>query len=167
MARNLIHIEMLGGFAVKVRGRELAIGRKVPRRPLDLLKYLAVHAGRQVPEGEVAGALWPDREPLAAGRSLAVTLHRLRRLLGFPDVILRRDGRIGVDAKSVWCDAATFERLLAEAGRCAERRRRIGLLAGALDLYRGEFLAGETRAPWVLPIRARLHEDYLLACRQA
>jgi DNA-binding SARP family transcriptional activator len=167
MARVRVRIEMLGGFAVRVGGRELALGRKVPRRPLDLLRYLAVHAGRQLPEGEVAGALWPGRAPAAAIRALAVTLHRLRRLLGVPEAILRREGRIGVDPRTMWCDCAAFERLLAEAARCGERRRRMALTAGALELYRGEFLAGETRAAWVLPVRARLHESYVLACRDA
>jgi DNA-binding SARP family transcriptional activator len=72
-----------------------------------------------------------------------------------------------VDPRWVWCDCAAFERLLAEAVRCGERRRRIALTAAALELYRGEFLAGETRAAWVIPIRARLHESYVLACREA
>jgi DNA-binding SARP family transcriptional activator len=165
MARVQVRIETLGGFSVRVAGGALPLGRKLPRRPLDLLKYLAVHAGRQLPEGEVTGALWPDREPLAAARSLAVTLHRLRRLLGIPEAIVRRGGWIGVDPGSVWCDAPTFERLLDDAARCGERRRRTALTAAALELYRGDFLAGETRAPWVVPIRARLHERHVAACR--
>ncbi|HEX5129034.1 MAG TPA: winged helix-turn-helix domain-containing protein [Usitatibacter sp.] len=161
MARVRVRIEMLGGFAVRVGGRELPLGRKVPRRPLDLLKYLALHAGGQVPEAEVARALWPDREQAVARRSLTVTLHRLRRLLGLPDAIFRRDGRMGVDAESVWCDAVAFERLLADAARCADKRRRTALAAAALDLYRGELLAGETRLAWVLPIRARLEQRHV------
>ena len=167
MARSRVRIEMLGGFALRVGGRELALGRKVPRRPLELLRYLAVHAGRQLPEGEVAAALWPGRARAAAAASLSVTLHRLRRLLGVPEAIFRREGRIGVDVRWVWCDSVAFERLAAEALRCGERRRRMALIAAALELYRGEFLAGETRAAWVMPIRARLHESYVVACRDA
>src|SRR5688572_22909677 len=112
MARILVRIEVLGGFSVRVAGKDLRLGRKVPRRPLDLLKYLAAQGGRQVDEGEVGRALWPERSALATARSLAVTLHRLRRLLGIPEAIVRRGGSIGMDPASVWCDAANFERLL-------------------------------------------------------
>lgn len=165
MARILVRIEVLGGFSVRVAGKDLRLGRKVPRRPLELLTYLAVHAGRQVAEAEVGGAIWPERGPLAAARSIAVTLHRLRRLLGIPEALVRRGGSIGIDPGFVWCDAATFERLLDDAARCGERRRRAALTAAALELYHGDFLAGETRTPWAVPIRARLHERYLAACR--
>jgi DNA-binding SARP family transcriptional activator len=165
MARVRIRIEMLGGFAVRVRGRELALGRKVPRRPLELLTYLALQAGRQVPEAEVELALWPHGEHTVARRSLTVTLHRLRRLLGLADAIFRRDGRMGVDPESVWCDAVVFERLVADAARCGDKRRQSALAAAALDLYRGELLAGETRLAWVLPIRARLVRSHVECSR--
>ena len=165
MARVLVRIEVLGGCSVRVAGKELRLGRKMPRRPLELLTYLAVHAGRQVPEAEVGGALWPERGALAAARSIAVTLHRLRRLLGIPEALIRRGGSIGIDPGLVWCDAATFERLLDDAARCGERRRRAALTAAALELYHGDFLAGETRARWVIPIRMRLHERHVVARR--
>ena len=167
MPRASIRIETLGGFSVRVAGRELRLGRKVPRRPLALLKYLGVQVDRLVCDAEVALALWPDRSEVAARRALAVTVHRLRRLLGAPQAIVREGGRIGVDRASVWCDAADFERTLAAALRCPGRRERLALTARALELYRGDFLPGEARAGWAAPIRARLHESYLLACRGA
>lgn len=167
MSRTAVRIKTLGGFAVLVSGRDLRLGRKVPRRPLDLLKYLAVHAGQPMSDVEVAGALWPGRGAVAALRVLAVTLHRLRRLLGHPEAILRQGGLIGVDPALVWCDAADFERTLALAARCRGRRERLRLTARALELYGGEFLPGEMRAPWAAPIRARLHAIYVSACREA
>src|SRR5688572_9317103 len=129
MPRAGIRIETLGGFCVRVSGRELRLGRKVPRRPLALLKYLGVRAGSLVPDAEVASALWPDRGDLAARRALAVTLHRLRRLLGRSRAIVREGGRIGVDPARVWCDAADFERTLVEARHCRSRRDRLALTA--------------------------------------
>ena len=167
MSRASIRIQTLGGFSVRVSGRQLRLGRKVPWRPLALLKYLGVRAGSLVPDAEVAGALWPDRGDLTARRALAVTLHRLRRLLGRSRAIVREGGRIGVDPACIWCDAADFERTLDAARRCRNRRDRLVLTARALELYRGDFLPGEVRAAWTVPVRARLHESYLLACRGA
>lgn len=165
MPRAAVRIETLGGFAVRVGGHDLRLGRKVPWRPLALLKYLGVQAPALVPDVEVAGALWPGRSRLAARRALAVTVHRLRALLGIPHAIVREGGRIGVDPASVWCDAAAFERTLAAAFDCSDPRERFVLTERALALYRGEFLPGEAGASWVDPIRARLHQTYLRARR--
>jgi DNA-binding SARP family transcriptional activator len=110
MPRPSVRIDTLGGFSITVAGRALPAGRKEPLRPLALLKYLAAHAGRPLSDDQVARALWPGRE--AADGALAVTLHRLRRLLGVPEAIVHRRGRIAIDLRHVWCDAAAFDAML-------------------------------------------------------
>lgn len=160
MPRKPVRIDTLGEFSVSVAGHRVALGRKAPLRPLALLKYLAVHAGRELPDAQVARALWPGRRADRALRSLAVTLHRLRRLLGVPEAIVHSQGRIGIDTRHVWCDAAAFDAMLDRSAHCVLERRRCALAARALALYRGDFLAGETRASWAAPIRARLRTRY-------
>lgn len=164
-----IRIHLLGRFSVEVRGARLECGRKVPRRPLELLQYLAAHAGQELPEAEVAGALWPGRASTLAVRALSVTVHRLRRLLGAPEAIVRRGGRIALSTGHAWCDAAEFERILDSADRCARKGERRAMAARALELYAGDFLAGEPRRPWAAPIRARLRHRFVqaLAPREA
>ena len=156
-----VRIDTLGGFAVTVAGRTLPIGRKDPLRPLALLKYLAAHAGRHLPDDQVARALWPGRD--TANGALAVTLHRLRRLLGIPEAIVHRRGRIAIDLRHVWCDAAAFDAMLDRSQRCAREERRRAMVARALALYRGDFLAGEPRSAWVAATRARLRARYRAA----
>jgi DNA-binding SARP family transcriptional activator len=159
-----VHVETLGGFSVRVGGRKLRFGRKAPLRPLNLLKYLGAHAGRDLPDVQVAGTLWPDRRGEPALGSLAVALHRLRRLLGESDAVIYRDGCIGLDPRHVWCDAVAFERMLDQSARTDRDAERLRLTARALALYRGEFLAGEERQAWVTPVRERLRERFVLAC---
>lgn len=159
-----VHVETLGGFSVDVGGSRLVYGRKSPLRPLDLLKYLAVHAGRQLPDDQVARTLWPDKKDLPALRSLAVTLHRLRRLLGGPEALFHRERSIAIDPRQVWCDAAAFEQMLDQSAKSNREAERLKLTARALALYRGDFLAGENRQAWVPAIRERLRERFVLAC---
>jgi len=159
-----VHVETFGGFSVRIGGRRLRFGRKAPLRPLNLLKYLAAHGGRDLPDVQVAGTLWPDGKGVPALGSLAVTLHRLRRLLGESDAVIYRDGCIGLDPRHVWCDAVAFERMLDQAARTDREAERLRLTARALALYRGEFLAGEEREAWIAPVRQRLRERFVLAC---
>lgn len=158
-----MRIHTLGEFRVEVAGRSLRRGRKVPRRPLALLTYLAAHAGQELPDEEVAAALWPERAPPSALRILSVTVHRLRCLLGVKEAIVRREGRIGLDGARAWCDAAAFEHAIQDWEHCARKRDRPALLARALALYGGDFLAGELRSPWAAPIRARLRHRFVQA----
>ena len=161
MSRKPVRIDTFGGFSVTVAGRALPLGRKAPLRPLALLQYLAAHAGRELPDDQVARALWPGRD--AAHGALPVTLHRLRRLLGIPEAIVHRQGRIAIDTRHVWCDAAAFDAMLDQSARSTRESRRRAIAARALALYRGDFLAGEPRAPWVGAIRARLRARYIAA----
>jgi LuxR family transcriptional regulator, maltose regulon positive regulatory protein len=163
-AAQPVRVKTLGGFAVSVGSRGLEFGRKAPLRPLNLLKYLAAHGGHELPGVQVAGALWPDRPARPALGSLAVTIHRLRRLLGEPDAVSHRDGAIALDARHVWCDAVAFERMLDQSARSARESERLRLTARAMALYRGDFLAGEGRHDWVTSARERLRERFVLAC---
>src|SRR5256886_13940748 len=66
-----------------------------------------------------------------ARAALRQALHGLRHALGDGVLVTRGDEDIGLDAERIRCDVVEFARA-AEAGR----------LARALDLYRGDPLAG-------------------------
>ena len=156
-----ITVRTLGGFAIEVRGEPLRSEGKSQRRPLDLLKALIALGGRDVPAHVLIDLLWP--EPLEDGgqKALEITVHRLRRLLLSDDAVRVTDRRVTLDATLVWVDAWTLERMLARlVGMAGGPEPAIeGLEAAAaraLDLYRGEFLAGEPEAPWLIPIRNRI-----------
>src|SRR5689334_6640376 len=77
------------------------------------------------------GIFWPDSNSERARGALRQAVRFLRRELA-PEVVAGNgDGDLRVTAPALDCDAAAFERA------CAENRH-----SDALDLYRGDFLAG-------------------------
>jgi len=164
-----LRLRTLGSVAIEREGEPVRVGRKAPKRLLDLLRAIVALGGRQVDGGRVAALLWPEALGDEAHDSLKVTLHRVRALLG-PDVLTVRDGQLSFDARVVWIDTWAFEHVSARIetllapGRPAEpadegelEHRRCQLLA----LYRGHFL-GEGDVPrWGLPLRDRLRARFV------
>lgn len=103
-----------------------------PKR-LALLAYLAAHA----PEGEIRERLlhifWPENDSDHARLSLRQALHFIRavtRKAGEPDILVSSmGGRLRLDPNRVSCDMMDFDTKLTA-----------GDYAGALALYRGDFL---------------------------
>ncbi len=97
-----------------------------------LLAYLAVARPRGFHRRDTLLALlWPDSDAVRARHALSQVVYLLRRTLTWEIMLSQGDEALGLDGGRLWCDAVAFEEALA-----AERR------ADALELYRGEFLAG-------------------------
>ncbi len=150
-----IRLTLLGGFAARLDdGPPLVFARK---KAQALLAYLALQPRRTHPRDEVAALLWADSTPESARNSLRQTLHAIRQALPpeLPSPLLADGHTIGLDVAAVTSDVAEFERL-ATAGV-------VDALGEAVELYRGDLLAGLTEQPpafeeWLLAERARLHE---------
>ena len=157
-----VRIQALGGFAVeRVRGAEedtSGRGKKRPKRPLEMLKYLVAHGGA-VSVGTVTDVLWPDAEGDAAQKSFEVALHRLRKLVGADEAIRLSGGKLSLNDAMVWVDSIAFERLAVQAETAGSPSG--DLVRRAVTLYRGHLLAGEEEAAWATPCRERLREKYL------
>lgn len=152
-----VQIQTFGQFAVRVHDQALAFDRKVPRRPIDLLKVLIALGGREVRETAVTDLLWPDADGDAAHQALATTLHRLRRLLRQRRAVRVQDGRLGLDPAACWVDVWALDAALASAERPSlDLDARSASLAEALALYHGPFLEGDADEPWTVPIRERV-----------
>jgi DNA-binding SARP family transcriptional activator len=156
----MIKIYTLGRFSVERDGVPLSFPGKMPRRPLQLLKALIACGGRDVGQAQLIDALWPESEGDAAHRSLATTLYRLRKLLGYDDVIVLRDGRLSLSRYLCWVDVWAFEMLLVGVGQTDEIHGE--RIERGLALYEGPFLVGE-QAPWALLPRERLRTRFLSA----
>jgi LuxR family transcriptional regulator, maltose regulon positive regulatory protein len=159
-----VKITTLGKFACLKDDAPLQFTRKTQRRPLDLLKAAIAFGGREVPQDLLTDALWPDAEGDAGHQAFATTLHRLRKLLGYEDIIELRDGLLSLRQIGCWLDTWTFEHLLAEA----EAARTAGnqdssrhLNQQALAIYQGAFLAGDETAPWTHQLRDRLRNKFI------
>jgi DNA-binding SARP family transcriptional activator len=98
--------------------------------------------------------LWPDEEGDAAARSLTVTLHRLRKLLGDANVVRQTAGMLTLNDRLCWVDAFAFENSLAREGDGNAGE-------AALQLYRGAFLVQEDGASWAVPMRERLRAKFV------
>jgi hypothetical protein len=100
-----VQISLLDGLRIQVGGQPLSMGRKPPRRLLELLALLALRFPAEQPAARLADALYPELEGDAALHALDTALYRLRRLL--PAGSLRR-GAIGValDAQAVQVNLA-------------------------------------------------------------
>jgi len=145
-----------------------------------LLVYLALEPSRPHRREELMGLFWPEIAQSAAQNNLRVTLHRLRDALNKvqPNVaertLLSTRQTLQIDPTQVTVDALTFQTLLATCAshahetlsHCPDCRAR---LREAVDLYRGELLAGFglVDAPpfeeWLLLRREMLHQQALAA----
>lgn len=157
-----VRIHALGPLEIVVDGKPLQFSRKPPKKCLDLLKTLVVHGGSGVPLHHVADVLWPDAEGDAALNSLKVHLHTLRKLLGRKDAVLAGDGRISLNPRCCFVDAAAFEELAVSAGETsaggdgAGMEEALGLATKAMAMYRGDFLQGDGGYPEANAVRERL-----------
>jgi ATP/maltotriose-dependent transcriptional regulator MalT/DNA-binding SARP family transcriptional activator len=150
-----VKVFTLGRFLVVRNDRPLRSAGKMQRKPLALLKALAVLGTPGVREERLMDALWPDAEGHGARRALTSTVHRLRRLLGEDAAVVRRDGEIGLDPARCWVDVWAVTRLLDRAetvlaggDRDAVWARARAWIDRAAQLHRGPLLGGDDDAAW-------------------
>jgi len=154
-------IRALGAFVILRDGAPLESKGKAPKKPLELLKALIAHGGRNVDAAMLTSLLWPEAEGDVAKTSFDTNLYRLRKLLGAEGALSLAEGKLSLARGVVWLDTWAFDSALdATPPRLAE----------ALALYRGAFLGLETPAPWALALRDRLQARFIrsvLAAGQA
>jgi DNA-binding SARP family transcriptional activator len=157
----VIRLQALGSVELSgPGGREL---KAVLSRPklLGLLAYLAASAaGRFHRRDTLVGLLWPESTDERARNALRQAVYQLRNELGEGVLVGRGDEELGLDAERFWSDVAAFEAALEAGNR-----------EGALELYRGDLLAGlyVTEAPafetWLEDRRANLRRRAAAAAR--
>jgi LuxR family transcriptional regulator, maltose regulon positive regulatory protein len=141
-----IIIRLLGNFQVERNGVPLDFGRKPPRKILGLLKAIVLENGRGLSVERAQEWFWADADGDSASASQGVALYRLRKMLGLPDAIQLRKGRLYVNPELVWVDLSAFHRL----ARCESPQH----LTQAFDMYRGPLLADDEYEPWSLHARS-------------
>ncbi len=112
----------------------------------DLVRLLAMAAGRVVPSDVLVDALWPDVDPERGRASLRTAASQARHVLG-ADHLVRRTG--GLLLTSVWVDALAFEALASAAGQqLAAGQLADGVTTGwdAVTLYTGDLYQDEPYA---------------------
>jgi len=148
---------ILGPLDVLDGGEPVALGGS---RQRALLALLLIHAGEAVSSDRLIEALWGSA---TAGKTLQVTVSRLRKALGADGAELLRTREHGYELRIApeQLDAHRFTALLARArdelaaGRAAEAA---ALLDDALALWRGRPLDDLAYEPFAQPEIARLEE---------
>jgi DNA-binding SARP family transcriptional activator len=153
MLRVLGPVELVGpsGGAVQPAGP----------KERSLLTVLAMHAGEVVAEDRLIDALWGERPPRTAAKTLQNYVLRLRRRLegcGDAAIVTRPPGYV---LEGVTTDAVSARAMVAEGRRAAERGEHAAAIARfdeALALWRGPALAEFADRAFARTEAAGLHE---------
>jgi ATP/maltotriose-dependent transcriptional regulator MalT/DNA-binding SARP family transcriptional activator len=151
-----VKVFTLGRFSIERNGKAVRFSKKVPRKPIEMLKVLLALGGQNVSETRLNDILWPEADGDSAHRAFNITLIRLRGLIGPKEAVELRDGCVTLDKRYVWADAWALDYLLDSDS--AERRNAPNapeFLTRSIELYKGPFLAGENGA-WAVSLRERL-----------
>ena len=135
-------IRLLGPLQVTLDGNPVTAFESDKVRAL--LAYLVVESNRPHRREALAGLLWPEWSERAARANLRRALSNLRKTIGdhhaTPPFLHISRQAIGFNrASNAWCDVTAFTALL-EPAEAPERTT--CQLEEAVDLYRGDFLAG-------------------------
>jgi DNA-binding SARP family transcriptional activator len=144
-----LEFRFLGAFGIRASGN-WSVG-PAPKKGREFIQYLAVHPNRVATRDELAAAFWPALDFDAVS-------HRMHLAASGARVFLRQ--LCGLDAlQCVGCGYAWSPNvgIVSDVGRFIEytRAATIESLRAAVDLYEGDFLAGET-ADWLQPMRVRI-----------
>jgi DNA-binding SARP family transcriptional activator len=145
-------ITLLGSYRVTLDG--LPLTTFATDKVRALLAYLAVESGRPLRREALASLLWPDRPRTLAYTNLRQALYHLRRALNdgptSPPHLLTTVKEVQLNpAGDHWLDVEEFEALVSACPVHHLRGLTLGLdclsrLEAAVELYRGDFLAGFT-----------------------
>jgi DNA-binding SARP family transcriptional activator len=167
-------VRCFGGFSITIQGAPVDLGPVRPRAR-QMLRLLALHAGRPVHREVLTEALWPEAGVETAARCLHVAVSSLRHVLepglarGGPSLIAREGEayRLALppDAR---VDLLDFERAIVE-GRAArergERDQSIAAYRTAIDLHHDELLPEDGPSEWLVRERDRRAAEACEAAR--
>lgn len=161
-------VELFGGLRA-VCGDQ-AVSRFRSQKTAALFAYLAFYRDLSHAREKLIEQFWPDADLNAGRNSLSTALSSLRQQFAIPsardaELLVADRFSVRMDPALVETDVGTFETLLDAAAGQAIPKERVAMLHDALDLYRGELLAG-LYEPWIYPEQQRLCERAFHTYRQ-
>ena len=136
-----MEFRVLGPLEVREDGRVLPLGGG---KEAALLTLLLLRGGETISIDRLIDALWAERPPASAAKSIHVYVSHLRRLLGDGRLVTRGRG-YALELRDDELDLARFEKLVTEAKDLRTRgqlRKAATALSTALSLWHGRPLAG-------------------------
>ncbi len=125
-----IKVFVMGQFAIVKDGDRMKFGRKVPKKPMEMLKTLIMYGGKNVSEQLISDSLWPDADGDSAHVAFTTTLKRLRSIIGIDNVLHLSNGELTLNSSCCWVDAWEFEHIV---GR-VDKDSRHGMTEGTVSL---------------------------------
>jgi predicted ATPase/DNA-binding SARP family transcriptional activator len=154
----------LGPPRVHVGRRRLRASDWTYALPRELAFYLLVHGPRT--REQIGLAFWPEASSEQLRGRLRTALYHLRRALGGTEWVRYENGRYDVDRSlDYWFDVEAFEGAVDDGlGQMESDPPTAAVrLNEAVDLYRGEFLEGESTRRWASSDRTRLRRRFVQA----
>ena len=162
-----VRIQTLGRFEILINEEPLTFSKKVPKKPLELVKALIAFGSTDVPVDKITDALWPEADGDAAYSSFKVNLHHLRKLLGKEQAILTGEGRISLNFQYCRVDAPVFQHVVDKilesrtgAGK-SEMQEMMLLAEKAVGMYKGSFIEDEEGYPYIAVLREKLRSCFV------
>ena len=161
-----MYIQTLGGLRI-LRGGEEILSKDWKRKAAKQLFFLLITKRfHPVAKEEFMEALWPEADSRSAQGNFKVVLNYLSQFLE-PDRKAREESKFIIKSdtslqlnlnKNFQIDVQKFEQLLTEGIRCSKSNPSEAeiLLTDSLNLYQGEYLAGEYLDDFSLRERERL-----------
>jgi len=156
-----LEIRLLGGLNLTLDQK--TVTRLGTQKTRALFAYLALQPGQMMSREQMAALLWGDFPDERARHSLRQAIHTLRRAIG-PHLIAETDSIAFNTESDYWLDVEEFSILNSQFS--------VENLTAAVELYRGEFLAGlvvkDSLAfdEWLFFERERLKRQYLTTLSQ-
>jgi len=139
-----LEVRLFGGFEV-FHGNQPVTGFE-SQKVRALLAYLIVNRRAVHSRDRLSGLLWPGKDEEIARRNLRQAVYNLRNILPHGDSpeppLLTTHKSVQFNLKTeYWLDVAAFEEAV-RRGMATTDRGALRALAEAVELYRGDFLAG-------------------------
>ncbi|MDQ2652789.1 MAG: tetratricopeptide repeat protein, partial [Chloroflexota bacterium] len=156
-------VELLGGFAVRVAGRDVAASAWQQRRAAAVVKLLALQPNYRLHREILMETLWPDLDAAPAANNLRVAMHRARQRLEYAGapagrfLTRQQDDVVLAGPVDVVVDVQRF----GESAQRAWLDDDPALTQAAATLYTGDLLPEDPYEEWAAHRRTDLRITYL------
>ena len=154
-----VEVYSLGRMEVVVDGRKIRQSEWESQKAKELFLHLMSHRNGQSRE-ELLEVLWPEISASLSRNAFYNNVYRTRRAL-YKGCIVLEESLYRLNPRGdFWFDVEQFQQLTTEAEKLPEdSESRASLLNKAIELYRGNFLAG-FYADWIDALRLELEVRY-------
>jgi len=165
-----LKVYTLGGFQVWRGAEQIPTNGWRREKARHLFQILITQRQAPLDRDQLIEYLWPQVDPVTAGRNFKVALNTLYQVLepgrepGSESAYIVRDGTVyslrpGAD---LWLDAQAFQDAVRRAdSAAASPEEQLPLLQQALDLYNGEYLPDARYETWAAAEREQLSVQFL------